>query len=137
MRFNTAQLYELSGVRREQLRHWKKVLPPLSGRDGRCEQYTFPEVIAIAVISALVDDLGINVSTLHGCADELFALMHEYDLNALPSRLFVIPGGEVRTWEPNDSSYATVKLVDIVSGLRAKLAPAPRRQLLLPLTVET
>lgn len=138
MRFNTAQLQELSGVRREQLRHWKKVLPPLFGRDGRCEQYTFPEVIAIAVVSAFVDNLGINVRKLRDCANELFALIHEYeDPGALPTKLFLTPAGELFTIEPDGPAYAIVQLNDVVSQLRGRLAPAQRRQLSLPLRAET
>lgn len=138
MRFNTAQLQELSGARREQLRHWRKVLPPLFGRDGRCEQYTFPEVIAVAVISALVDDLGIAVSKLRPCADELFALMHESeDVNALPMMIHVTASGELKQGTPpEDRSFATVRIPDVIAKIRGRLAPAQRQQLLLPLAAE-
>jgi hypothetical protein len=138
MRFNTAQLQELSGARREQLRHWKKVLRPLIGRDGRCEQYTFPEVLAVAVVSALVDELGISVSKLRPCADELFALMHEFDdLSSLPEAIHVTAAGELRHGSPpEDCSFATVRLSEVLAKLRGRLAPAQRRQLLLPLAVQ-
>jgi len=138
MRFNTAQLQELSGVRREQLRHWKKVLPPLIGRDGRCEQYTFPEVLAVSVISAFVDDLGISVSRLGPCADDLFALMHESDdVNALPLAIYFTADGELKHGAaPEGSAFATVRLGDLVTKLRSRLAPAQRRQLSLPLAAQ-
>jgi hypothetical protein len=135
MRFNTAQVQELSGVRREQLRHWKKVLPPLLGRDGRSEQYSFAEVLAIAVVSSLVDDLGISVSRLTPCAGDLFALLHESDdLSTLPDAIHITIDGSIKVGEfPADVAFATVRLFALVANLKGRLAPAQRRQLSLPL----
>ena len=39
MRLETAQVLELLGLTKETLRHWKKVLAPLNGRDGRSDGY--------------------------------------------------------------------------------------------------
>lgn len=134
MRFSTAQLQELTNVRREQLRHWKKVLPPLNGRDGRGESYTFAEVLAIAFLMVVVDELGISVSKLAGTATDLFALIDEQvDIAAADYFIHISRDGQVSSDAPDDSAFVCVRLDRIKGGLMDRLGPEQRRQLALPL----
>jgi hypothetical protein len=136
MRFNTGQMQELSGVRREQFRHWRKVLPPLMGRDGRADAYTFAEVLALTVIAQLVDGLGMPVAQLKGVAGDLFALFSENeDVGALPEMLYVTQHGElVATTEPNCEVFASIRVMPTFARVRERLAPELRKQLVLSLS---
>lgn len=135
MQFNTGQMQELAGVRREQLRHWRKVLPPLEGRDGRADSYTFAEVMALAVIREAVDGLGMPVTRLKTCAGDVFALFADLeDFGGLPELLFVSSDGELTAADaPNSRSFAAIRVSILFAQVRERLAPEIRRQLSLPL----
>lgn len=135
MRFNTGQVQELAGIRREQLRHWRKVLPPLVGRDGRADLYEFAEVLALAVIAVLVDRMGVSVSRLSECATDIFALLAEQkDFSALPRLLHVTQAGELAVdIEPDCEAFVSVRIGCVFAEVRGRLAPEQRRQLSLPL----
>ncbi len=72
MRFDTRQILELADISREMLRHWKKALPPLFGRDGRSDRYSYSELVAICVIAQAVTKLTIPVSRFTENAERLF-----------------------------------------------------------------
>jgi DNA-binding transcriptional MerR regulator len=72
MRYDTSQVLALTGITKETLRHWKRVLPPLFGRDGRSEGYTFQEVLALAIIARAVQDLSVPISRFTAIAERLF-----------------------------------------------------------------
>jgi hypothetical protein len=134
MRFNTAQMCHLTGMRREQLRHWRKTLPPMTGRDGRSDLYELREILALAAMVALADGVGVPAAKLVGCADELFAFFHDADLQQLPRQLYVGADGTVQTVPPRDAQvYSTVVPENVMASVRERLAPEQREQLLLPL----
>lgn len=135
MQFNTGQVQELAGIRREQFRHWRKVLPPLVGRDGRADLYAFDEVLALAVIAVLVDRMGVSVSRLGGCSVEIFALFAEQeDFTNLPRLLHVTQAGELAMGaEPDCEAFVSVRVARVCARVKERLAPEQRRQLSLPL----
>lgn len=134
MRFNTGQVQELAGIRREQLRHWRKVLPPLAGRDGRTDVYTLGEALALAVLVALVEGLGISVSRLSGCAGEVFAVFGDRDGADFPTLLHVTDAGDLLVDVlPECDAFASVRVAPVFAMVRERLAPEQRQQLLLPL----
>ena len=136
MRFSTKQVQELAGVRREQLRHWKKVLPPLSGRDGRADTYSFAELLALSTISILVDRLGIPVSRMVAPSSDLFALMADTDANTISTmHIYVNESGAVGVLADlrQDTVFAVVDVGQILARLRDRLGPDQLRQLSLPL----
>lgn len=135
MQFSTRQVQELAGIRREQLRHWKKVLPPLSGRDGRAEMYRFDEALALSIIAALVVQLGLPVSRLISSSSDIFALTAETQTQALSKmRIFVDTHGAIHTTEPRDSNtFAAVNLGQVLRNFMARLGPDELKQLSLPL----
>ena len=72
MRYDTCQVLTLAGITKETLRHWKRVLPPIYGRDGRSDGYTFQEVVALAIIARVVQDLAVPISRFTSTAERLF-----------------------------------------------------------------
>ncbi len=134
MHFNTTQLQQLTGLNREQLRHWRKVLPPLKGRDGRSNSYMFSEVIALAILEALVNRLGIGVSQLATCADGLFALFAEHgDLDEVPSTIYVTLDLTLSRNLPDTDIYLTIRVKPIVARIKELMAPTSKAQLSLDL----
>jgi DNA-binding transcriptional MerR regulator len=73
MRFETAQVLEIAGISKDTLRHWKKVLQPISRYDGRSAKYSLAELLAICVIARATQDLGVTISQITKSADWLFA----------------------------------------------------------------
>src|SRR3954470_23353672 len=73
MRFETAQVLEIAGVTKDTLRHWKKVLTPISQFDGRSAKYSLGDLVAICVIARATQDLGVTISQIAKSADWLFA----------------------------------------------------------------
>lgn len=130
MRFNTTQMQQLTGVNREQLRHWRKVLPPLEGRDGRSDTYSFSEVVALAVLEALVNNLRVSISHLSTFSIDLFAQFSESDeLSSIPSTLYVTADGHLTLEVPRADLFVTVQVQPFIERIRSDLAPAPRAQL--------
>lgn len=136
LRFNTQQALDLAGIRREQFRHWKKVLPPLAGRDGRADDYSLEEIIALAILAALVLRLGIGVSHLADFAVELFDRTGTVSqADSLPSRVYLTADGTFLNSEPAEGAvYSVVRAVDIRSNVLDRITASPLlRQLPLPL----
>jgi hypothetical protein len=73
MRFTQAQLREAVGVSIETYRHWRSVLPPLTSHKGRAAHFTFGDLVALAVIRRVVEELGVGVSTIALPSTKLFA----------------------------------------------------------------
>lgn len=128
-------MQELASIRREQFRHWRKTLPPLQGRDGRAEGFTFAEVLALATVAKLVDDLGIAVAHLKVTAAEIFAFFSENEeFAALPAVLHITTNGQLSVVEPPSSDvFLSVRPLSIYTSVRDRLTPEVRRQLALPL----
>ncbi len=72
MRFEAAEVLDLVGISKEMLRHWKKALPPIFGRDARSSRYSFEEVVALAVIARAVRDFAVPVSHFTYIAEKMF-----------------------------------------------------------------
>lgn len=134
MRFNTTQMQQLTGVNREQLRHWRKVLPPLEGRDGRSDTYSFDEVVALAVLEGLVNGLRVSVSHLTDFSVELFTQFSEgHDLSSIPDTLYVTANGRLSLELPKAAVFVTVQVQPFIERIRVSLSPAPQAQLSLNL----
>jgi hypothetical protein len=72
MKLTPGQVREVLGLSQDAFKHWKKVLPPLSGRNGYRPCFTHGDLFAMALIKALTDDAGVQVGALHAIATGLF-----------------------------------------------------------------
>ncbi len=73
MKFTPGQVQETLQLSPATFRHWKSALPPLSGRNGYAPCFTLGDLLAMAVIKTLTEDVGIRVGKLNGIAGDLFA----------------------------------------------------------------
>ena len=74
MRFSPQQIYEIVGVSRDILRHWRKALPPIENRNGYRPCFTLGDALSLKIIKVLTEDFGIPVGKLSPLAPELFEL---------------------------------------------------------------
>ena len=72
MKYTPAQAQETLSLSPATFRHWKTALPPLSGRNGYSPCFTPGDLLAMAVVKTLTEDIGIRVGNLRGLAIELF-----------------------------------------------------------------
>jgi hypothetical protein len=127
MRLETAQVLELLGISKETLRHWKKVLPPLEGRDGRSAGYTFDEVIALALMAAAVRELQVPISRFSPVAHRIFQDVCAHVEDAQTTTVLCVTLGDVALYPidklPTDATLMLVRLAPTIRKLRQKLAP--------------
>lgn len=74
MLYTQAQLRSAVGLGPEAIRHWRKVLPRLAAKRGRTSQFSFGDLLALAVIRELTECLGISVGRLGSASESLFEL---------------------------------------------------------------
>jgi hypothetical protein len=72
MKYTPGQAQETLYLSPATFRHWKTALPPLRGRIGYSPCFTPGDLLAMAVVKMLTEDIGIRVGNLRGIADALF-----------------------------------------------------------------
>jgi DNA-binding transcriptional MerR regulator len=125
MRFETAQVLEIAGISKDTLRHWKKVLVPISRLDGRSVRYSLPELVAICVIARATQELGVTISQIAKSADWLFAEAND----RLPTDhdgdiIYLLPDG-TGVWSPS-------LLGDIDAAIKIRIGPILEKIRLAP-----
>jgi DNA-binding transcriptional MerR regulator len=129
MRYDTSQVLILTGITKETLRHWKRVLPPIYGRDGRSEGYTFQEVLALSIIARAVQDLAVPISQFTSTAGRLFAETAA-QIGPTGKPLVLCITGNQMTFTthdelPNAETMAIVRVGPILDKLRRAVAEDP------------
>jgi hypothetical protein len=146
MRLETAQVIDLLGISKEALRHWKTVLAPIAGRDGRSGGYGFSEVLALALIAEANRELDVPVSRFKDVAHRFFTEMIEVASLAQARDIVVcITRGDLGVHSlselPPASALAVVRVDPILQRLRKRLSGGMRepeeRQMTLDLVISS
>ncbi len=74
MRYTPSQVRQATGITQETLRHWRSALPSLSGLKGHAPVFRPGQLLAIAIVRVLVEELGISVSTLKASDKDIFEI---------------------------------------------------------------
>ena len=129
MRYDTSQVLTLIGITKETLRHWKRVLPPIFGRDGRSDGYTFQEVLALSIIARAVQDLAVPISRFTLTAESLFnEIAAQIQPSGKPLVLCITRNEMVFTEHdqvPNAETIAIVRVEPIANKLRRAVSEEP------------
>lgn len=139
MLFKRAQVLDLLGISQDTLRHWKKALPPISLKDGRADDYTFAELVSLAIVARATQHLRVQVSLFTELSPELFSEVASLMADERYGRVLYIDNRHVGFAEedqiPMSEAVVLIRLEPIVTHLMTKIgttedAPA---QLALPL----
>lgn len=90
LRLTPQQIIEIAELSDQTLRHWRRVLPPLSGLNGHTPCFALGDALALLVVRHLVKAMGINVSTLAPASLQLFDLCRNTNWPHLSGQSLVI-----------------------------------------------
>ena len=143
--YTPGQLRTVARIPVETFRHWKKALPPLRRDRGHSPCFTPGDLVAVAVVRTLSNDLGLRVSALSAIARPLFDLCNSAPWPTLERGKLVVdlPQRKVEyrpelPERPIGGLAIVIPLRPIVEELRDQLLTATettdQQSLLFPLT---
>lgn len=74
LKLTPQQVASVAQLSDQTLRHWRHVLPPLTGLNGYTSCFSPGDALALLVVRHLVKVMGISVSALAPVSDSLFSL---------------------------------------------------------------
>lgn len=97
LKLTPQQVAQVAHLSDQTLRHWRQVLPPLSGLNGYTPCFAPGDALALLVVRHLVKVMGISVGTLAAASTSLFSLCRNTSWPLLGDRrlLVDIERGEV------------------------------------------
>lgn len=72
MRYTPSQVRHVVGITQETLRHWRRALPSLGGLKGHAPVFRPGQLLGLAVIRVLVEDVGLTVGSLRAAERDIF-----------------------------------------------------------------
>lgn len=142
MRFETAQILEITGIGKETLRHWKRVLTPIEKRDGRSHRYGYSELVSLCVIAQAVLKLAIPIGRFTEDAPWLF---DEIEIQTKPGGnpkvLYIMGDGMLFGHEnelPDAETISLIRVKSVIERVNSKILEVedpPATQLDLPLGI--
>jgi hypothetical protein len=128
MKLTPGQVREVLGLSQDAFKHWKKVLPPLKGRNGYRPCFTLGDLLAMAFIKALTEDACVQVGALEVVSTSLFDQCGKQSWAALERTILILELPRIRVdFVPEQSNLQVsgigivVLCAPIVSELRAHL----------------
>ena len=73
MQYTPQQVMATVGISQQTLRYWRKVLPPLSDRDGYKACFSFADLVALKVTYLLANEAGVAVGTISKMSQAIFS----------------------------------------------------------------
>jgi hypothetical protein len=131
--FTQAQVRKFVNLSPETVRHWRRVLPALARRPKRAT-FSHGDLVAMAVISELVERLGIKVSALVPVSEDIFKTCNSKPWLALTqSRIQIEPSSvaicSIKTPPSlNDGPIITIPLGPLIESLGRGLLGTERAQ---------
>jgi hypothetical protein len=127
----------------QQFRSWRNQLTPLRRQGSRERNFTFPELLGLAVVKHLNSDLGMRIGVIARVAPALFGICAATSVPALRGRLLMVrPQEGTAELAPTDrtpkviSAAAVLSFDAVIEPLLQRLLEASDAQLPLPLQVE-
>ena len=72
MRYTPSQVRHLVGITQETLRHWRRALSSLDGLKGHAPVFRPGQLLGLAIVRVLVEDLGLTVGSLRAAERDIF-----------------------------------------------------------------
>jgi hypothetical protein len=145
MRYTQGQVRDLLQVPVETLRRWRSGVPALAQHRGHGPTFSPGDVVALAIVSDLVNLYGLRVNSLSGRLDQLFDLCHGCSWLSLETCIILIMPDHVRLapvaghrLDEADGTILMIPVRPIVVRLRTKLVASevddPQARLSFPPT---
>ena len=64
IQFTQGQARAITGVSSQALRHWRKLVPYLAKKSGKAARFGFVDLVGIAAIQQIVDNIGVSVGSM-------------------------------------------------------------------------
>lgn len=90
LKLTPQQVASVAQLSDQTLRHWRHVLPPLTGLNGYTPCFSPGDALALLVVRHLVKVMGISVSALAPVSSSLFSLCRSTSWPQLANRQLVI-----------------------------------------------
>ncbi|MCS3585632.1 hypothetical protein [Bradyrhizobium elkanii] len=143
MQFTAGQLRETVGISVETYRHWKRVLPPFSDRQGYVAAFSVGDIVAARVLRCLTETFGIRTGHLSSLSVDLVRLCNGVPWAKLADRDVVIDpvgqtchlarhGGESARAKPIIICPMSPLMIELGSELQRLLPVSDQRQLQFP-----
>jgi hypothetical protein len=130
MKYTLGQVKEILPISQDTYRHWKIILVPLSGRNGHTRCFSLGDLLAMAIIKTVAEEVGIRVGSLQSVAVELFAHCDSSSWAGLERSTFVIDQSRARVTSVPESQALTLDGLAIVLPCRPIIAGLRQRLLL-------
>lgn len=140
MKLTPGQFREMLDLTKDTYRHWKQALPPLTGRNGYRPCFTTGDLLAVAILKALVETGGFKVSALQPVAEELFRICNETPWASLertslvfePANAHIEVVAETRSHR-TDGLTVLLACRPILANIRTRLLTAQEQEMQSPL----
>ena len=133
MRYTQSQVRELLAVSGEAFRRWRNAIPALALRKGHGPAFSPGDLVALALISDLINQFGLRVNTIAARFDELFEICNAHSWPVLEACAVAISGQATRIMRPDEpqespgggeSTLLLIPLRPVVKRLQARLISA-------------
>jgi hypothetical protein len=128
MKLTPGQIREVLDLSQDAFKHWKKVLAPLTGRNGYRPCFTHGDLLAMAFVRALTEDACIQVGALAAVSTALFDHCAKESWAALERTILILELPRIRVeFAPENANpqVASIGIVvpcgPIISDLRDRL----------------
>lgn len=128
MKFTPGQVREVLSISQDTYRHWKGALSPLRGRNGYTACFTPGDLLAMAAVKALTEDVGIRVGNLQSLATGLFEHCNRHSWAGLERSALIVEPLHARVTStpetqppPLDGLAVVLPLRPIITALRERL----------------
>jgi hypothetical protein len=141
--FTAGQLRETVGISVETYRHWKRVLPPFSDRQGYVPTFSVGDLVAARVLRCLTETFGVRAGHLGGLSVDIVRLCNGTPWTKLADRDVVIDpisqtchltrhGGESAREKPIILCPMSPLMIELGNELRRLLPVSDQRQFQFP-----
>ena len=107
IQFTQEQARAITGVSSQALRHWREVVPYLAKKSGKAARFGFADLVGIAAIQQLVENIGVSVGSVQLGIESMLCILAVTRPSELQNAVIVI-----------GVDTAEVRRMDELSGLR-------------------
>ena len=109
--FTTQQARSIAGVSSEAWRHWRKHIPHIAKKKGKCGRFSLGEIVVLCAVEEIVSTFGLRVAMLSIGLDQIFHSCAPMGILRLRNCSFVITaskGNICKSADLNDFSSSAV-----------------------------